>query len=405
MIVDMNQLREHWEGVSLPGDYLLQRWLSGDDAAGFFETSIASDGRRAVVRLVRESEVDGGAQLALWQRTRQLRHPNFLELFDCGRAELSGDIVLYAVFEHADDTLASALALSPLSESEAREVLQAVHGALSYLQSQGLAHAALDPDHVVAVGDRIKLSSDLLRQVEAGAPYIDELRAFWYKISPSTLARSADIFALVLGIESRAGTRAIPGPASIEIPPKPDAAVEPRAPEAAAAASPAALELSPSQPQPFPKWVLVGAAGVVMLILGLNLRRDPEVAPPPPAVSAPRTAPVAAAVPPAPKPSPVKAPINRPAPKPASQPAAAGKAMWRVIAFTYRSRAGAVKKAEQVNRRHPDLEARVFSTKEKKGYYLVSLGGRMTREDALRRQKKARAEGLARDVYVQNYLE
>jgi hypothetical protein len=47
----------------------------------------------------------------------------------------------------------------------------------------------------------------------------------------------------------------------------------------------------------------------------------------------------------------------------------------------------------------------VFSTKEKKGYYLVSLGGRMTREDALRRQKKARAEGLARDVYVQNYLE
>ena len=79
--------------------------------------------------------------------------------------------------------------------------------------------------------------------------------------------------------------------------------------------------------------------------------------------------------------------------------------MWRVIAFTYRSRAGAVKKAEQVNRRHPDLEARVFSTKEKKGYYLVSLGGRMTREDALRRQKKARSEGLARDVYVQNYLE
>ena len=53
-----------------------------------------------------------------------------------------------------------------------------------------------------------------------------------------------------------------------------------------------------------------------------------------------------------------------------------------------------------MNRRHPDLEARVFSTKEKKGYYLVALGGRMTREDALRLQKKARTEGVARDVYV-----
>jgi len=403
----MNQLREHWEGVSLPGDYRLERWLSGDDAAGFFETSIASDGRRAIVRLVRESEVDGAAQLALWQRTRQLRHPNLRELLDCGRADFSGDLVLYAVFEHADDTLAAALALAPLSESEAREVLEAVHGALSYLQSQGLAHAALDPDHVVAVGEGIKLSSDLLRQVEAGAPYIDELRAFWYKISPSTLARSADIFAQVLGIESRAGTRAIPV-ASVESPPKPDAAGEARATEAAAAASPA-FELSPPPPNRFPKWVLVGAAGVVLLILGLNLRRDPEAAASPPVVSTPRPAPVSAAVPAEPKPSPPTATAtptkNRPAPKPVSQAASAGRAMWRVIAFTYRTRAGAVKKADQVNRRHPDLEARVFSTKEKKGYYLVSLGGRMTREDALRRQKKARSEGLARDVYVQNYLE
>jgi eukaryotic-like serine/threonine-protein kinase len=389
----MNQLREHWEGVSLPGDYLLERWLSGDDAAGFFETSLASDGSRAVVRLVRESEVDSDAQLALWQRTRQLRHPNLRELLDCGRAELSGDVVLYAVFEHADDTLAAALSLSPLSEPEAREVLEAVHGALSYLQGQGLAHAALDPDHVVAVGDRIKLSSDLLRQVEAGAPYIDELRVFWYKISPCTMARSADIFAQVLGLESRAGTRATPGPASVEIPPTADDAARP------------ALELSPPEPHRFPKWVLVGAAGVVLLILGLNLRRDPEAAAPPPAVSTPRPAPIAAAVPPVPKSSPVTETIPKTLHQPAAQPATAGKAMWRVIAFAYRTRAGATKKAEQVNRRHPDLEARVFSPKERKGYYLVSLGGRMTRDDALRRQKKARAEGLARDVYVQNYLD
>jgi hypothetical protein len=147
--------------------------------------------------------------------------------------------------------------------------------------------------------------------------------------------------------------------------------------------------------------VLVGAAGVVLLILGLNLRRDPEAAPPPPAVSTPRPAPIATA----PAVQKAVSPAARTIAKPAARPAAADKAMWRVIAFTYRTRSGAVKKAEQVNRRHPDLEARVFSTREKKGYYLVSLGGRMNREDALRRQKKARAEGLARDVYVQNYLE
>jgi hypothetical protein len=401
----MNQLREHWEGVSLPGDYLLERWLSGDDAAGFFETSLASDGSRAVVRLVRESAVDGDAQLALWKRTRQLRHPNLRELLDCGRAELAGDVVLYAVFEHADDTLAAALSVSPLSEPEAREVLEAVHGALSYLQSQGLAHAALDPDHVVAVGDRIKLSSDLLRQASAGAPYSDELRTFWYKISPCTMARSADILAQVLGTDSRAVPRLNPGPASGEMPLNGAAAVGAAAIEAPPAPATAFELTPPPEPHRFPKWVLVGAAGVVLLILGLNLRRDPEAAAPPPAVSTPRTAPIAAAVPPVPKANPVTETTPKTRHQPAAQPATAGKAMWRVIAFAYRTRAGAAKKAEQVNRRHPDLEARVFSPKERKGYYLVSLGGRMTRDDALRRQKKARAEGLARDVYVQNYLE
>ena len=58
---------------------------------------------------------------------------------------------------------------------------------------------ALDPEHVVAVGDRIKLSTDALREATGQAPDSDALRAFWYKISPCTLARSADILAQAAG--------------------------------------------------------------------------------------------------------------------------------------------------------------------------------------------------------------
>ncbi|MCX6627774.1 MAG: hypothetical protein NTW28_09115, partial [Candidatus Solibacter sp.] len=151
----MTQLRERWEGVSLPGDYVLERWLGGDDAAGFFETSLGPDGRHAVVKLVRESAVDAAAQRALWHRTRLLRHPNLCELLGCGRAELSGETVLYAVFEYADDTLALAIAQAPLTEAEACEVLVAVRDALACLQAHGLAHPALDADHVLGVGDNI----------------------------------------------------------------------------------------------------------------------------------------------------------------------------------------------------------------------------------------------------------
>lgn len=76
--------------------------------------------------------------------------------------------------------------------------------------------------------------------------------------------------------------------------------------------------------------------------------------------------------------------------------------MWRVIAFTYRSRTAAAKKAQQLNDLHPGINASVFSPKGKT-YYLVSLGGRMTHDEALHVQRTARGKGLPRDLYVQNY--
>ena len=90
---------------------------------------------------------------------------------------------------------------------------------------------------------------------------------------------------------------------------------------------------------------------------------------------------------------------------PKAAPPPAGKEMWRVIAFTYRTRDAAAKKVQELNQHHSALNAAVFSPKNKRGYYLVSLGGRMTREEAVRLQRTARGKGLPRDLYVQNYLE
>jgi hypothetical protein len=396
----MVQLRERWEGVSLPGDYLLETWLGGDEAAGFFATSVSADGRRAVVKLVPESAADGAAQLALWERTRSLRHPNLRALLDCGRARLAQEIVVYAVFESADDTLVAALARSPLSEAEAREVLASVLSALGCLQAHGLALPALDPEHVVAVGEQIKLSTDNLREAAPDAPYTSELRAFWHKISPCTPVRSEEILARALGADSHAGPAENPAPA--EIPPTPDVAVRPAAP-AAALQMPLTLDVAPPAARRFPKWVLVGAAGVVLLILGLNLRRPPEPLPPAPTPSEARTtAPTPPIVAPAvPKASPFQEAIRQPP----SQSPPAPKAMWRVIAFTYLSRDAAARKADELNQGHPDFQASVFAPQNKPGRYLVALGGFMTREDAVSLQKKARAGGLSRDVFVHNYVD
>jgi hypothetical protein len=79
--------------------------------------------------------------------------------------------------------------------------------------------------------------------------------------------------------------------------------------------------------------------------------------------------------------------------------------MWRVIAYTYTSRAAAEKKARAINGKWPDLLTEVFVPGGANGLYLVALGGRMTREEALNLQRRAQGKGIPRDSYVQNYSE
>jgi hypothetical protein len=417
----MTHLRERWEGVSLSGDYTLEQWLGGDDGAAFFHTSLASDGRRAVVKLVPESAPGGAAQLDLWQRTRHLRHPNLVELLDCGRADLSGEIVLYAVFEAPDDTLASALSQAPLTQQEAREVLDVVLDTLRYLHQQSLVIGALDPGHIVAVGDRIKLSSDSLREAHGPSACAEDVRALgelWRQVLMPASPESAEIVGHAEDpnpmtrwtlAEIGAALHAAPVVvATVAAPPivAPPVAVSPvTVPAVAVHEDPPVLPPphprtpEPAVPHAFPKWIFVGAAGVLLLILGLNLRRPAEVA-------------TRAADVPIPRETPVPVPLSAPAPPakaavrtvPKPSPVS-GATMWRVIAFTYRTRDAAAKKVQQLNQYHPGLHAAVFTPREQRGYYLVALGGRMTHEDAVRLQRSARGKGLPRDLYVQNYLD
>jgi hypothetical protein len=147
----------------------------------------------------------------------------------------------------------------------------------------------------------------------------------------------------------------------------------------------------------------VGAAGFLFLILILNWRRpaDATAQSPVAAVSLPVEPPVPAA--PAPAPLPKAAEPKPTVQAPPKTSPAAGKEMWRVIAFTYGTRDAAARKVRQINEDHPSLNASVFFPNEKGGYYLVSIGGRMTHEEAVRLQRTVRGKGLPRDLYVQNY--
>lgn len=409
---DRNHLREHWEGASLAGNYTLEAWLAGDENAAFFQTSLSPE-RRAVVKLVPQKAGDGAVLLDLWYRTRQLRHPNLIELLDFGRAEHGGETVFYAVFESPDETLASALERSPLDSRESREVLDAAIDALRYLHAQGLVLGALDAEYIVAVGDRIKLSTDAVHEAETSSSYREDVRLLgelWQQALMAASPRSEEIAAhaadpnpqtrwtlaeIHAALDPTVQAVPVPEPAQpiVESPPSmPQEVVR----DNAASLPPPHRHIPEAVPVfRFPRWILGGAAGFLLLIFVLNWPRRTEVATERRVLPAP---PAAAASPAAPLP---KAPVaTQPKPSPLGS-----KEVWRVIAFTFLTRDAAAKKVEQLNRLHPGLNASVFSPRSQRGYYLVSLGGRMSHEDAVRLQHSARGKGLPRDLYVQNYSE
>ena len=466
----MIDFKEIEAGASV-GGYALERRIR-DDAAGVFFAAVSDGGERLLLKLTPGSSPEAERQFARWLRARLLLHPNLLDVREVGRAELAGEPFIYSVFEYPDEVLAAALEQGPLSEMEARGVLEAALSGLRYLHGQGVAHGKVDADHIVAVGDSVKLTTDALREPEDLAAYAEDVRQLGELVRRlrgpeplgeplATIARHAaaasahdrwTLAEITVALATAppipvavkpAPVEAIPAPPPpppvtvpppVSVPPAvtvPPSAASPAAAARAQAQAPAATAPTPETPpaaaapaavlvlppprhrgheptqelrrRPFPKWIIAGVAILLFSIVVWNLRRKPGATPTPPQRQTAAVTPPAA-VPPAAKPAPAqpRRAESRPESRAESRPPAA---VWRVIAFTYRSREAALKKARQLNTRWPELHAELFTPKRRHGYYLVALGNWMSREEATRLEQRARRMGLPRDTYVQNYNE
>lgn len=179
-------------------------------------------------------------------------------------------------------------------------------------------------------------------------------------------------------------------------------------------------------------WV-AGVVGVLLLALlvwyfaGAARRRTPAATTAPAGQQAGATGPAATSVPSpqsGPQTGPQTGPVTKPAPAlrvpaapyktapPAARAAAAPRTAaarrtvngdaWRVIAYTYTQQSQAQAKARFLAQRHAGLHPQVWA-RGPRGPYLVTLGGAMSRQQAEAVRQKARGQGLARDVYIQNY--
>ena len=411
----MTDFKELCEGASIAGLYTTQGCLRREGESSFFTVKTA-EGERLLLKLAPDYGADAERQFAAWERSRHLRHRRLLYLRDLGRTEIEGASYMYAVFEHPDDWLAPALRNGPLSEGETLGVFEAALSALRYLHGQGMVHGAVDAEHIVAIGDDVKLATDALRESDDLDGPLDDVRqlgelaramrapeplteplasAVRHATVPEPRQRwtLAEIASL---IEKQREVSPPPPPP----PPPPMAPVEeiemPVVPVPAAVPMPAsAAELEPQRPfalehanageetrlrprRAMPKWPFAAAAALLLLILILHSRRKPEA---PANVSMvttvrPASAPVAPAVP-------------------------ADTRTWRVVAFSSRSRQNAAARAKRINHKWPELRAAVYVSKDHRWHYLVTLGEPMDREEAVSLQSRARSLGVAAETELQ----
>src|SRR5580704_18775773 len=164
---------EMLDGVC-PLGVLIRRSVRG----AVYETDFG-EGEDAVPAVIKIREVEPAEAENLIQRlwnVTELEHPNLLKIYATGSSMLNGGPVFYVVMERAEESLEAVLAERALTISETREMLAPALEALDYLHKNGYAHSRLRPSNVLAVNDRLKLSTDsLIRVTDSGAA--EDMRA------------------------------------------------------------------------------------------------------------------------------------------------------------------------------------------------------------------------------------
>lgn len=158
----MAEAWEQWHGEIVNGEFRLRQFLGGSDHSAVFLADRGREAQRVALKFIPANPATGTDDLARWELARRLAHPHLLPIVATGRWQLGSSPFLYIVSELADENLAQVIPQRALTPRETRDMLRPVLDALAYLHRQGLAHGHIAPSNLMAVGDRIKLSSDSL---------------------------------------------------------------------------------------------------------------------------------------------------------------------------------------------------------------------------------------------------
>ena len=174
----MNEVGKQWEGQMVNGEFPLQRYLGASNHSAVFLTELGgTKSQRAAIKLIPADSDSAEIQLARLKVAAKLSHPHLLKIFQTGSCELRGTKLFYVILEYADEDLSQVLPMRALTEAEGLDMIPPILDVLTYLHRQGFVHTRLRPRNIVAVHERLKLSSDSIRE-EGVIPWLTKPSAY-----------------------------------------------------------------------------------------------------------------------------------------------------------------------------------------------------------------------------------
>lgn len=191
-------IQADWAGRVIDGRFTLLQWLGASDSGGIFLAELHGLAwNRGDIELIPADAPDSEARKGSWELAAAFSHPHLNRLIEKGSCRLDDVALLFAVTEHSDEVLAQILLERPLTVDEVGEMLGPLLDALSYLHSNGFVHGHLRPSNIMAIDDRLKLSSN--RVLAVGRHVEHSLAATVYdapEIATGPVSPAADIWSL-----------------------------------------------------------------------------------------------------------------------------------------------------------------------------------------------------------------
>ncbi len=454
-------------GRILEGGYEIQELLEADGPRAAFKIRVlGAHGTNAYVDLFQVNATAAQEQMDAWTAAKELKHANLNTPLSFGWTQLDGADLIYVVLSRADELLSGVLRERALNSKETGDLLKSLVAGLQYLHGHGFVHGCVSPEQVLAMGESIKLSTVCIRRINT-TPNVELTRARYVAPENSVnVTPAADIWCLGATLfetltQRMCGPNFVQDAAQLPVPfatvvgrcldpdpqtrckladvvslqsgrPAPRVQSQPPAhPQTppVLAEVPLLSRIAPrakSRSTPARTWIYAALGLLVVLALIWFARPKRTTVKQETASSAP-TAPVPVSrgsawetrtlTPPdaATRKSTARPPnpgatiaTTAPAPRESALPAkdalhTGNRPVWRVILYTYARQEDAEKMAQSVNAKHAGLNAEVFTPSGHGGPYLVTAGGQMTREDAVRLRQQVRGLGMPRDSYIQNY--